>query len=144
MRANRPSDAAQAGEPEVERRLRRALGRRIAALREERGWGQGELGRRLGVTGDAVGNYERGIHAPRPLTLVRLRQVFSASVDYLLVGAVPGEVADPRLRKLALAADALPPDHRTLVVTALAGLVEAAQKDAERLLGPAAVPGMAP
>ncbi len=144
MRANRQRDGAQTGEGEVERRLRRALGRRIAALREQRGWGQDELGRQVGVTGDAVGNYERGIHAPRPLTLVRLRHVFSVSVDYLLAGAVAGEVADPRLRKLALAADALPPDHRTLVVTAFAGLVEAAQKDAERVLGPGAAPGIVP
>ncbi len=144
MRSNRPRDAAQGSESETERRFRRALGRRIAALREQRGWGQDELGRRIGVIGDAVGNYERGIHAPRPLTLLRLRQLFAVSVDYLLVGAVPGEIADPRLHKLALAADALPPDHRTLVVTTFASLVEAARKDADRTLGLAASPGTEP
>jgi hypothetical protein len=41
------------------------------------------------------------------------------------------------LRQLALAADALPPDHRTLVVTALTGLVEAAQADVRRRRGEA-------
>jgi transcriptional regulator with XRE-family HTH domain len=132
------SNTQPPGEADTEARLRRELGDRLARLREARGLTQGQLAAELGTSQHVISHYERGVHAPRLLTLLRLRRLFGVSLDHLLVGTAPGELADPRLRKLALAADALPYDLRTLVVTALQGLVDLAQVEARRLAPPGA------
>ena len=116
-------------------RLRRALGVRLARLRIERELTQKAVAEKLGTKQEIVSRYERGKYAPSLPVLLALRRLFAVTLDYLVAGAAPGEIADARLRQLALAADALPPDHRTLVVTALTGLVEAAQADARRTRG---------
>ena len=41
------------------------LGRRIVRLRTERGWSQGALARRLGMSRCRLGKWERGLHGPR-------------------------------------------------------------------------------
>ncbi len=115
-----------------DRRLRRALGRRLARLRQERDLSQKTIAGALGTTQEVVSRYERGLYAPKLLALLRLRQFFAVSLDCLVAGEAQGEIADWRLRKAALAADALPYDHRTLVVTAFQALVDAARRDAER------------
>lgn len=132
MRSSSQDTSPRAGAASAESRLRRALGGRLARLREEHGWTQEEVAGRLGTSQHVISHYERGAHSPKLITLLRLRQLFSISLDYLVAGAAPGEIADIRLRKLALAADALPPDHRTLLATTLQSLVEAMQRDVER------------
>lgn len=57
---------------------------RIKVLREERGWTQTELARRLGVTRNGVNSWEQGLCMPSPSCLVELARVFSVSTDYLL------------------------------------------------------------
>ncbi|HEX5759119.1 MAG TPA: helix-turn-helix transcriptional regulator [Thermoanaerobaculia bacterium] len=116
-------------------RVRRALGARLARLRIERELTQKAVAAALGTTQEVVSRYERGKYAPSLAVLLGLRRLFAVTLDYLVAGAAPGELADARLRQLALLADALPPDHRTLVVTALKGLVEAAQADVRRRQG---------
>ncbi|WP_374713760.1 helix-turn-helix domain-containing protein [Symbiobacterium terraclitae] len=61
-----------------------ALGKRIKELRESRQWRQVDLGQRLGVTGSAVTQWERGQRVPDPATLQRIADLFGVSVDYLL------------------------------------------------------------
>jgi transcriptional regulator with XRE-family HTH domain len=117
---------------DLDRRIRRAVGARLAQIRRERGLSQGELARALGTTPEVVSRYERGLYLPRPSVLFALRRHLAVTFDHLLAGTAMGEIADIRVRRLALAADALPPDHRTLLVTALAGLLEATRKDVER------------
>ena len=68
------------------------LGARIAVLRREAGWSQGELARQLGVSPSAVGMYEQGRREPSAQLLVDLSRLFGVSVDYLLTGkAAPWE-----------------------------------------------------
>lgn len=57
---------------------------KIKALREERGWTQAELSRRLGITRNGVNSWEQGLSMPSPACLVDLARVFSVSTDYLL------------------------------------------------------------
>ena len=57
---------------------------KIKALREEKGWGQAELARRLGITRNGVNSWEQGLSMPSPACLVDLADVFSVSTDYLL------------------------------------------------------------
>ena len=57
---------------------------KIKALREEKGWTQAELARRLGITRNGVNSWEQGLSMPSPACLVDLANVFSVSTDYLL------------------------------------------------------------
>lgn len=45
------------------------LGEVLRALREERGWNQGQLARRAGISVAMVSNYERGVRTPAVKTL---------------------------------------------------------------------------
>lgn len=57
---------------------------KIRTLREEKGWTQAELARRLGITRNGVNSWEQGLSMPSPACLVDLAEVFSVSTDYLL------------------------------------------------------------
>ena len=53
----------------------------LRQLREERGWTQQELARRLGVTQGAVSLWERGVRRPYRRTRRRLAEVFGISIE---------------------------------------------------------------
>lgn len=79
--------------------LGQELGARLRELREERGWSQRELGRRLGILQSKLSKYESGTHQPSLRTMVRLADVYAVSTDYLLTGA---ELPAPPLRDARL------------------------------------------
>ncbi len=57
----------------------------IRQLREERGWSQELLARRLGVGQGTVSNWERGLKVPQPRTLLRLAELFDVSPEEIVV-----------------------------------------------------------
>ncbi len=57
---------------------------RIRQLREERGWTQAELAKRLGITRSSVNAWEMGISVPSTQYIVELAEMFRVSTDYLL------------------------------------------------------------
>ena len=85
------------------------IGARIAALRRQRSWSQGELAQQLNISPSAIGMYEQGRREPSLETAARLAKVFSVSLDYLITG-VPGETErqglEDMVRDRILAAEA--------------------------------------
>lgn len=63
------------------------LGARIAALRRNLGWSQGQLAELLQVSPSAVGMYEQGRREPSGEILVAMSRLFHVTVDYLLTGS---------------------------------------------------------
>lgn len=57
---------------------------RLKQLRTESGYSGEELGRRIGVSKAAIGNYESGYRKPRQEQLEALADVFNVDMDYLL------------------------------------------------------------
>lgn len=57
---------------------------RIKELREERGWNQDELGKRLNVKRAAVSKYENGRIPLTDETIILLCAIFEVSADYLI------------------------------------------------------------
>jgi transcriptional regulator with XRE-family HTH domain len=57
---------------------------RLRRLREEQGLTQSELGRRFGLSKQAISTYETGGSSPDKETLSRMADFFNVSVDYLL------------------------------------------------------------
>ena len=62
------------------------LGIRIAALRNDLGWSQAELARRLHISPSAVGMYEQGRREPSVEMLQSLSQVLGVTIDFLITG----------------------------------------------------------
>lgn len=67
------------------------LGRRIVRLRTDRGWSQGELARRLGMSRCRLGKWERGLHGPPVEDLARLADVLRVDMEELVRGRKPEE-----------------------------------------------------
>ena len=57
---------------------------KIKMLREQKGYTQSELAKRLGITRSSVNAWEMGISVPSTQYIVELAHIFSVSTDYLL------------------------------------------------------------
>ena len=57
---------------------------RIRTLREQHGYTQTELAKRLGITRSSVNAWEMGISVPSTQYIVELATIFKVSTDYLL------------------------------------------------------------
>ena len=60
-----------------------SFGTRLRARREELGLKQAELGKMLGVTGAAIGNYENGVSSPKADILYQVFDVLKCDANYL-------------------------------------------------------------
>ncbi len=87
------------------------LAKRLRELRLERGWKQGQVAGRLGVTASVVSAYENGLRQPSYEVLVKLSQIYGVSSDYLL--GLSGR-RSPEYRHL-ISLDALSPGNAALV-----------------------------
>lgn len=60
------------------------IAHRLYNLRIESGFSKEEIARRLGVTKQAVHQWENGFRTPRTANLVALADIYVTSVDYIL------------------------------------------------------------
>jgi len=69
-----------------------SIGKRIALLREQKGWNQSELAREMGVTPQSVQAWEAGKNVPRQQKMKKLAGVLGATVGELMSDdAIEGE-----------------------------------------------------
>ncbi len=61
-----------------------ALGERLRKVREDKGLKQNYVAKLLGITNQALSNWERGERDPDTPTLHRLAEIYGVSADYLL------------------------------------------------------------
>lgn len=57
---------------------------RIKQLRQDNGWLQADLAKKLQTSRQAIGNYETGERSPDVETILKLCEIFGCSADYLL------------------------------------------------------------
>jgi transcriptional regulator with XRE-family HTH domain len=71
------------------------LGRRIVRLRRIRGWSRDELARRMRVSRERLGHWERGNHTPPLKALMVLSRTLAVTIDELVTGdaPAPGELS---------------------------------------------------
>lgn len=67
------------------------LGEAIKTLRLKQGWTQGELGKRCGMSTNAVCSLETGKAWPTKSTVERLCNVFDVPASYLLMASIGEE-----------------------------------------------------
>lgn len=59
------------------------IGEKIRIYRKQKGWTQQELGKEIGMSKNAIGNYEKGFRSPKKDTLFKLANAFDISIDDL-------------------------------------------------------------
>lgn len=81
------------------------IGEKIKQYRLKNGWTQQELGSKIGISKNAIGNYEKGIRSPKKDTMFDLASAFNISIDDLF----------PQIKKDSSTANTLPnaPDSLT-------------------------------
>jgi len=67
----------------ADQEFKNVFSKRVAELREQRDLTQAELGRKAGVSGTCVWNWESANTYPRPATLKRLAQALATTPDRL-------------------------------------------------------------
>lgn len=60
------------------------IGDTIRALREQAGYSQSELAKRLSVTRSSVNAWESGLSAPTAVNIIELSRLFHVSADFIL------------------------------------------------------------
>lgn len=60
------------------------MGAKLKALRNENGFTQTQVAKRLGVAVSAVSSYESGVRYPSYPVLIKLSRMYHVSTDYLL------------------------------------------------------------
>jgi len=74
--------------------LAREFGKRLRALRDERGLTQRELAERLDAEVPQISRYETGAYLPNAETLVTIAKALHVDLDRLLLGRADGKPAD--------------------------------------------------
>ncbi|MBR3741103.1 MAG: helix-turn-helix domain-containing protein [Clostridia bacterium] len=74
-----------------------SFGSRLRERREALGLKQSELGRMLGVTGSAIGNYENGFSSPRADVLYRVFDVLQCDANYLFQDEMADAAETPQV-----------------------------------------------
>lgn len=93
------------------------LSSKITELRKKEGWSQSELAKRVEVSREIVGRYERGDAVPSIDIAKRMADAFRVSLDYL-VGSSEEELDRATLNRV-LEINRLQPKDREMVLTFL-------------------------
>ena len=89
---------------------------RLRDLRQEKGWTQAQLGKRIGVAKTTISGYEIGTRQLDPATICTLCDLFGCTADYLLGRSLsPAPVMSSQDALVLEAYHALPPELRRAV-----------------------------
>lgn len=105
----------------------KTIGRKIRRLRLERDWTQADLGKRAGIDGKNVSNYETGNLRASEKTLLKFAQAFGVPVDELLLEAPPEQglaIEDTELLALFREVTQLPESAKTHTKWVLSTIVK--------------------
>ena len=86
-----------------------ALGRRITAVRQEKGWSRVELARKLRISRERLAKWEQGDNSPPLGLLVRLSRLLGVTLDELVTGERPADRSwtEEERKELAVCLDRL-------------------------------------
>lgn len=108
-----------------------AFGKRVRTLREQKGFTQAELASMVGVTENAITQYESGRASPRPYRIEALAQMLGVTATFLLTGNEPDQLVraqtSPELEALEIIRD-IPLEQQPAALAALRGIAQAYRK----------------
>jgi len=104
------------------------FGKRLLALRKERGWSQPELAKKIDTSGAIVGRYERGEMTPSIEVAAKVAEAFRVTVDALVSErAVPDILGDQAMLERWRTLDGLQASERERILSVLDSLLRDAQ-----------------
>jgi len=71
---------------DAKKELQTAIGKRIKSCRDAIGMTQEELAAEIGISPHHLSNIERGQHLIKLVNLIKIAEIFSVSLDYLVFG----------------------------------------------------------
>lgn len=75
------------------------LGKRLAVLRKENNFSQEDIAEKLGVSRQAISNWERDESSPDTENLIELSRLYNVSVDELIFGKAENTEADEEVQE---------------------------------------------
>ena len=96
-------------------------GERIMIIRKQKGLSQGQLGKKVGTSGDIIGRYERGVMSPSIDVIIKISDILEISIDYL-VGKTELMI-DPKTLKRLESIERLPDDEKIYIYKVLDALL---------------------
>ena len=66
--------------------LSKEFPQRLKHLRQNKGWSQGQLAKKLDVDTQRISKYEMGANSPPSDMMIRFAHIFEVSLDYLMCG----------------------------------------------------------
>ena len=73
------------------------IGEHIMIIRKQKGLSQGQLGKKIGTSGDIIGRYERGVISPSIDVIIKISSILEVSIDFL-VGKTNLKLDDKTIR----------------------------------------------
>ena len=102
------------------------FGEKVALVRKQQKWTQGQLGQHTGTSGDMIGKYERDEVNPSIETAKRLADALEVSLDYL-IGEAEAQILDKQTLKRLQQIAQLPEEDRVTVLRVIDALLRDAQ-----------------
>lgn len=97
------------------------LGQHITSLRKAKDLSQGQLGKKVGTSGDIIGRYERDEVKPSIEVIIKIADALEVSIDFL-VGKTDFEIDKDTLRRIQ-DVSALPADEKKQVFMVIDALI---------------------
>jgi len=97
------------------------LGQHITTLRKAKKLSQGEMGKKVGTSGDIIGRYERDEVKPSIEVIIKIADALEISIDYL-VGKTDFELDSDTLRRIQ-DVSTLPADEKKQVFMVIDALI---------------------
>lgn len=95
------------------------FGKKLATLRKEKDWTQGDIAKKISMSPRHISKYERGEVLPNAEALIKIAEILNVSVDSLLFDRESKIVIEDDDLKVALAAVSQMKDEDKNVIKAL-------------------------
>ena len=100
---------------------------KLRVLRKNKGWSQGQLGKKIGADLQRISKYERGVMLPTMELMVRIAKAFDVSVDFLIRDdkeSAVGKIKNQKLLEQLEAINNLPEENLETVVSFLDAFIK--------------------
>ena len=100
------------------------FGRRVLALRKEKGWSQPEMTKKIGTSGPIIGRYERGEMTLSIEVAKKFADTFGVTLDFLVADRdIPNILQNKEMLQRWEAIDALTAEDRERILSVVDSLI---------------------
>lgn len=110
--------------PGKQRSIVEEFPQRLKQLRQDRGWSQGQLAKKIDIDTQRISKYERGLAAPPMEAMVQLAVVLEVSLDYLIQGKQGNTIKNQKLLQRLEELGTLPEDYQDTLVSVLDSFIK--------------------